>query len=145
MTPLFLCFESKIQWIFVRIWDTTKQIYFFTVQLFETINKWYNLWEELRQPQSCGQQHTQLKTDDQLIQISPPYDEYITEIGPQWIPSPFVEQATVFQDLQQDFQASNAELSLDLHVPNISLERIHTPLVVHNDRALTEFIQGEDV
>ena len=66
------------------------------------------------------------------------------EIRPQWIPTPFAEQATVYQDLQQDFQVSNVELSLDLHVPNVSLERIHAPLVVHNDRALTEFIQGEE-
>ena len=66
------------------------------------------------------------------------------EIRQQWIPTPFEEQTIVFQDLQQDFQVSNAELSLDLHVPNVSLERIHTPLVVHNDRVLTEFIQGEE-
>ena len=85
-----------------------------------------------------------MKTDDQLIQTSPPYDKYITEIRPQWMPTPFVEQTTVFQDLQQDFQVSNAELSLDLHVPNISLERIHAPLVVQNDQAITEFIQGEE-
>ena len=55
-----------------------------------------------------------------------------------------MEQTTVFQDLQQDFQVSNAEFSLDLHIPNVPLERIHAPLVVHNDRALTEFIQGEE-
>ena len=133
MTPLFLHFKSKIQWIFVNIGEITKRIYFSTVQLFETLHEWYNLWEELRQLQPCEQQHTQLKTDDQLIQISPPYDEYIMEIRQQWIPTPFTERATVFQDLQQDFQVSNAEFSLDLHVPNISLERIHAPPVVHND------------
>ena len=66
------------------------------------------------------------------------------EIRQQWIPTPFMEQATVFQDLQQDFEVSNAELSLDLHVHNVSLERIHAPLVVDNNRALTEFIQGEE-
>ena len=49
-----------------------------------------------------------------------------------------------FQGLQQDFQVTNAESSLDLHVPNVSLERLHAPLVVHNDPALTEFIQGEE-
>ena len=85
-----------------------------------------------------------MKTDDQLTQTSPPHDEYITEIRQQWIPTPFTEQATAFQDLQQDFQVTNAEFSLDLHVPTISLERLHAPLVVHNDRALTEFIQGEE-
>ena len=85
-----------------------------------------------------------MKTDDQLIQTSPPNDKYITEIRQQWIPTPFTEQVTVFQDLQQHFQVSNAEFSLDLHVPNVSLERIHAPLVVHNDQPLTEFIQGEE-
>ena len=113
--------------------DIIKQIYFSTAQLFETLYEWYNLWEELQQLQPCGQQYTQLKSDDQLIQTSPPYDEYITEIRQQWIPTPFMEQATVFQDLQQDFQLSNTELSLHLHAPNISLERIHAPPVVHND------------
>ena len=111
MTPLFLHFKSEIQWIFVHTWDTTKQIYFSTVQLFETLYEWYNLWEELRQLQPCGQQHTQLKTDDQLIQTSPSYDEHITEIRQLRIPIPFTKQATVFQDLQQDFQISNAEFS----------------------------------
>ena len=66
------------------------------------------------------------------------------EIRQQWISTPLEDQATVFQDLQQDFQASNVELSLDLHAPNISLERIQAPPVVHNDYALMEFIQGEE-
>ena len=66
------------------------------------------------------------------------------EIRQRWIPTSFTEQATAFQDLQQDFQVTNAKSSLDLHVPNVSLERLHVPLVVHNDRALTEFIQGEE-
>ena len=79
-----------------------------------------------------------------MIQTSPPYDKYITEIRQQWISTPFEDQTTVFQDLQQDLQVSNLELSFNLHAPNVLLERIYTPLVVHNDRALTEFIQGEE-
>ena len=66
------------------------------------------------------------------------------EIRQRLIPIPFTEQATTFQDLQQDFQVSNAEFSLDLHVPKVSLERVHTPLIDHNDQAFTEFIQGEE-
>ena len=54
------------------------------------------------------------------------------EIRQQWI------------SRQQDFQVSNVELSLDFHVPNVSLERIYAPPVVHNDRALMELIQGEE-
>ena len=74
-----------------------------------------------------------MKTDDQLTETSSPCDEYITKIRQRWIPTPFMEQATAFQDLQQDFQATNAESSLDLHVPNVSLERLHAPRVVHNN------------
>ena len=65
-------------------------------------------------------------------------------IRQQWISTPFKDQTTAFQDLQQDFQVSNVKLSLDLYVPNVSLERIYAPLVVHNDQALTEFIQSEE-
>ena len=85
-----------------------------------------------------------MKTDDLLVQIPPPHEEFITEVREQWIQTPFAEQATSFQDLQQDFQVSNAEYSLDLHIPNVSLERIHSPLVVHNDRAFTEFVNGKE-
>ena len=85
-----------------------------------------------------------MKTDDQLIQTPPPQEEYITKVREQWIQTPIAEQATSFQDLWQDFQVSNTEFSLDLHVPNVSLERIHTLPVVHNDRAFTEFVQGEE-
>ena len=55
-----------------------------------------------------------------------------------------MEQVTSFQDLRQDFQVSNIKYSLDLHVPKVSLERIHSPAVVHNDRAFTEFVNGEE-
>ena len=85
-----------------------------------------------------------MNTDDLLAQTSPPQEEYITEVREQWIQTPIAEQVTSFQDLQQDFQVSTAEFSLDLHVPNISLERIHVPPVFHNDRAFTEFIKGEE-
>ena len=133
MTPLLLHFKTEIRQTFGRIRDITKHIYFSTVQLFETLYEWYNLWEELRQLEPYGQQYTQLNTDDQLIQTLPPNDEYIMDIRQQWIPTPFTEQATALQDLWQDFQVSNAKFSLDLHVPKVSLERIHTPLVVYND------------
>ena len=66
------------------------------------------------------------------------------DIRQQWIPTPFTEQATAFQDLQQDFQVTNAESPLYLHVPNVSLQRLHASPVVHNDQTLTEFIQGEE-
>ena len=55
-----------------------------------------------------------------------------------------MEQTTSFQDSQQDFQVFGIEYSLNLHTPNVSIERIYSPPVVHNDRAFTEFVKGEE-
>ena len=133
MIPLFLCFKRETRWTFVCIGNITKCTYFSIARIFETLYGWCTLWKELRQLQPCEQQHKQLKSDDQLVQTSPPHEEFITEVREQWIQPPLEEQATSFQDLQQYVQVSNVEYSLDLHVPNVSLERIHSPPVVHND------------
>ena len=88
---------------------------------------------ELQQLQPSEQKHKQLNTDDLLAQTPPPQEEYIIEVREQRIQTLIAEKVTSFQDLRQDFQVSNADFSLDLHVPNVSLERIHAPPVVHND------------
>ena len=72
--------------------------------IFETLYGWYALLKELQQLQPYEQQHKQLKTDDLLVQTSPPHEEFITEVREQLIQSPFAEQVTSFQDLRQDFQ-----------------------------------------
>ena len=64
-------------------WGCYKTPILFHCMTFETLYEWYNLWEELQQLQPYGQQYMQLKTDDQLIQTSPPNKEYITEIRQQ--------------------------------------------------------------
>ena len=74
----------------------------------------------------------------------PPQDECITEIQQQWTLTPFEGHITIFQDLPQEPQVNTVELSFDLHFPNITQQQINTPLVVHNDHALKEFIQGEE-
>ena len=74
----------------------------------------------------------------------PPQDECITEIWQQWISTPFEDHITVSQDLLQDPEVNTVEPSFDLHFPDVKQERINTPPVVHNDRALKEFIQGEE-
>ena len=79
-----------------------------------------------------------------MPQTLPPQDECITEIQQQWTSTPFEDHITVSQDLLQDPQVNTIELSFNLHFPNITQERINTPPVVHNDRALKEFIQGEE-
>ena len=73
----------------------------------------------------------------------PPH-ECITEIWQQWTPTPFEDHITISQDLPQVYQVNTAELSFDLHFPNVTQQRINTPPVVHNDCALKEFIQGKE-
>ena len=63
----------------------------------------------------------------------PPHEEFITEVREQLTQTPFTEQITSFQDSQQDFQVFDIKYSLNLHIPNVSIERIHSSLVVHND------------
>ena len=66
------------------------------------------------------------------------------EIRQQWTPTPFKDHIKSSQDLPQEYQVNTTELSFDFHLPNITQQRINIPLVVHNDRALKEFIQDED-
>ena len=73
----------------------------------------------------------------------PPSDEWITEIRQQWTLTPFEDHITISQDLPQEYQVNTAELSFDLHFPNITQQQINTPLVVHNSCTLKEFIQDE--
>ena len=124
--------------------DTIKHTYLSTMQIFGILHQWYTLWQELRQLQPTGQQHTHWDTNHQLLQTLPPQDECITEIQQQWTPTPFEDHITISQDLSQEPQVNTVELSFDLHFPNITQQRINTPLVVHNDRSCKEFIQAEE-
>ena len=144
VTPFFLHFKTDIQQILGHMVDTIKYTYLSTVQIFRILHQWYIIWQELRQFQPTGQWHTHWDTNHPLPQTLPPQDECITEIWQQWISTPFEDHITVPQDPSQDPQVNTVELSFDLHFPNITQERINTPLVVHNDHALKEFIQGEE-
>ena len=124
--------------------DTIRCTYLSTAQIFRILHQWYTLWQELRQLQPIGQRHTHWDTNHRFPQTLPPQDECITEIQQQWISTPFEYHITVFQDLLQDPQVNTVELSFNLHFPNITQGRINTPPVVHNDRTLKEFIQGEE-
>ena len=142
--PLITYFKSEIQRTFVYIENIMKCTYIYIVCIFETSYGLYILWKELRQLQSQDQQHKQLKTGDSLVQILPPHEEFIREVREQIIQPPFSEQITSFQDSQQDFQVFDTEYSLNLHIPNVSIERTYSPLVIYNDRAFTEFVNGEE-
>ena len=74
----------------------------------------------------------------------PPPDECITEIRQQWTSTPFEDHIPISQDLLQESQVNIVELSFDLHFPNVTQQQINTPLVVHNNCTLKEFIQDEE-
>ena len=74
----------------------------------------------------------------------PPPDKYITEIQQQWTSTPFEDHIPISQDLLQEPQVNTVELSFDINFPNVTQQQINAPLVVHNNHALKEFIQGEE-
>ena len=46
--------------------------------------------------------------------------------------------------MQQDTQVFDTEYSLNLHISTVSIERTYSPLVIYNDRAFTEFVNGKE-
>ena len=144
VTPFLLWFTTNIQQTFGHTVDTIRWTYLSITQVFGTLYQWYTLWQELRQLQPTGQWHMNGNTDHWLPQMLPPTDKCITEIWQQWTPTPFKYHITISKDLPQEHQVNTAELSFDLHFPNITQQWINTPLVVHNDCTLKEFIQGEE-
>ena len=82
------------------------------------------------------------QTGNSLVQTSPPPEELL--VREQLIQPLFTEQIPPFQDFQQDSQLFDTEHLLNLHTPNISIERTYSPLVVYNDGAFTEFVNGEE-
>ena len=57
---------------------------------------------------------------------------------------PYEDHITILKDLPQEYQVNTIELSFDLQSPTITHQCINSPLVVHNDHMLNEFIQGEE-
>ena len=141
--PLITYFKSSIQWTFACIENIIKHTYIYITHIFETSYGLYILWKELKQLQFQDQHHKQFKTSNSLVQTLPPHEELITEVREQLIQPPFMEQIPSLQDSQQDFQVFDTEYSLNLHIPNVSIERTYSPPVIYNDQAFTEFVNGE--
>ena len=123
--------------------DIIKCTYFYIAYIFETSYGLYIIWKELKQLQPQDHHHQQSKTGNSLVQTSPPPEELLTEVREQLIQPSFMEQIPSIQDLQQDSKVFDIEHLLNLHTPNISIERTYSPLIVCNDRAFTEFVKGE--
>ena len=130
---LITYFKSSIWQTFVCIEDIIKCNYFYTVYIFETFYGLYIIWKELKQPQPQDQHHQQSKTGNSLVQTSPPPEELLIEVREQLIQPSFMVQIPSIQDLQQDSRVFDTEHLLNLHTPNISIERTYSPQVICND------------
>ena len=131
--PLITYFKSSIQWTFVCIQNIFKCIYFYIAYIFGTSYGLYIIWKEIKQLQPQDQHHQQVKTGHSLVQTSPPPEELLIEVREQLIQPPFTEQISSLQDFQQDSQVFDTEHSLNLHTPNVSIERTYSPPVIYND------------
>ena len=100
---------------------------------FKTSYGLYILWKELKQLQFQDQHHKQSKTGTLRVQTLPPHEELITKVREQLIQPSFIEQIPSITELQQDSQVFDTEHLLNLHTPNVSIERAYSPLVICND------------
>ena len=125
--PLFTYFKGSIFWTLSHIRDSIHCISLYIVYIFNTLFGLYTIWKELQQLQPQDQHFQQLRTQQALIQISPPLDEFLTEVREQLTVFSSTEQALPIQGIQQeccDSQVFEME-QLFLHTPNIFIE--HTP------------------
>ena len=166
---LVMYFKDSILRTLLCIGDGIHRISLYVTYTFNILFELYILWKELEQLQPQDQRFQQPRTRKAFIQIPPPpLDEFLTEVREQLViliqTSPLLnefltkvrEQLTIFssteqisfiQDIQQecsDSQVFQIEQLLLLHTPNIFIEQTYSPPVVCNDRAFTEFIQGEE-
>ena len=137
---------------------------------FNTLYGLYTTWKELKQLQPQDQHFQQPKTTNPLVQISPPPDEFLTEVREQLLlliqTSPPLgeyltevreqliifsspEQTSSIQDIQQEYsdsQVFQTEQLLLLHSPNIFIEWTYSPLVICNEvPSLKLFRERKDV
>ena len=162
--PLVTYFKDSILRTLLRIRDGIHCISLYITYIFNILFGLYTIWKELKQLQTQDQRFQQPRTTKTFIQIPPSLDEFLTEVRGQLIiltkTSPPLdefftkvkEQLTIFsstkqissiQDIQQEYSDSlvfQTEQSLLLQTPNGT----NSPLVICNDRAFTEFVQGEE-
>ena len=165
---LVIYFKDSILQTFSCIRDSIHCISLYVTYIFNTLYGLYTIWKELKQLQPQDQHFQQSKSSKPLVQISPPPDEFLTEVREQLIiliqTSPALdeyltkvreqliifsspEQIASIQDIQQecsDSQVFQREQLLLLHTPNVFIEQTYSPLAICNDRAFTEFVQGEE-
>ena len=81
--PLFMHFKDSIFWTFSCIRDSIHCISLYIVYILNTLFGLYTICKELQQLQPQDQCFQQLRTQQALIQILPPLDEFLTEVREQ--------------------------------------------------------------
>ena len=143
---LFTYFTDDIFWTLLRILDNIQHIRLYTMHIFNTLFGLYTILKELWQLQIYDDQFQQPGTQKVLTQIPQPLDEFITEVREQLTIFPSVEQTPPTQEIQQECcesQVFEAEQFFS-YTPHVHIEHTHAPLVVCNDCAFMEFVQGEE-
>ena len=126
--------------------DNIHCITLYTMHIFNTLFGLYTILNELQQLQPHDERFQQPGTEKALAQIPPPLDEFLTVVREQLTVFPSTEQASPIQEIQQEFcdsQVFETE-QVFLHTPHVFIECTYVPPVVCNDRAFTEFVQGEE-
>ena len=146
--PLVTYFKDSILRIFSCIRDSIHCISFYIAYIINTLYGLYTIWKEHKQVQPQDQHFQQPKTGNPLVQISPPPDEFFTEVREQLIIPSFTEQIPSIQDIQQDSsdsQVFETEHSLLLHTPNVFIEWTYSPPVICNEPSPNLFRERKDV
>ena len=123
--PLVTYFKGSTLWTFSCIGDSMHHISFYIAYIFNPLSGLYAIWKELKQLHAQDQLFQQPKTSKPFIQMSPPLDEFLTEVMEQLIIFSSTEQKSSIQDIQQessDSQVFETEHLLLLHTPNIFME-----------------------
>ena len=144
--PLFTYFKDNIFWTLLHILANIQCFGLYIAHIFNTLFGLYTILNELWQLQIYDDQFRQPWTHKVLTQIPPPLDEFITEVREQLTIFPSAEWTPPIQEIQQECctsQVFKAE-QLYLYTPHIYIEHTYAPLVVSNDHAFMEFVQGKE-
>ena len=143
---LFTYFKDSIFWTLLHILENIQCIGLHIMHIFNILFGLYTILKERQQFQIYDNQFQQNGTQKVLTQIPPPLDEFITEVREQLTVFPCIGQTPPIQEIQQECcepQVFEAEQFFS-YTPHIFMERTYAPLVVCNDRAFMEFVQGEE-
>ena len=143
---LFTYFKECLFWTLLHILDNIQHIGLDTTHIFNTLFRLYTILKELQQFQIYNNQFQQPGTQKVLTQTTPLLDEFITEVKKQLTVFPSVEETPPIQEIQQECcepQVFEAEQFFS-YPPHIFIECTYAPLVICNDRAFKEFVQGEE-